>query len=278
MSIKQVGFSSRIEQEMHPRITQVTFFYALEKAAYRGNDEALKRMLDHPWFDDIDALELHALARVTASRGRHQCLQLLLSSKRSSEFDPHICTIASCAAEKGRIECLRVLMADERFHPLLKKNCHYLIKSAAENGHHHCLELFVSAGWMNQMSPKDVGKMARQSARHGDLGCFQILVGSPQFNEISPQLMGHIFISAVFCGRKDTLKLVFNSGRFHLISKKDLAIALEMGKYVGKEKAVVTAFIESPWFPQMGWKTLGKVVSALAKNGRWVAYFKSYIK
>jgi hypothetical protein len=59
---------------------------------------------------------------------------------------------------------------------------------------------------------------------------------------------------------------VFNSGRFHLIRKKDLAIALEMGKYVGKEKAVMNAFIESPWFPQMGWKTLGKSRFSLAKT------------
>lgn len=278
MSIKHVGFSSRIAQEINPRITQETFFYAFEKAASRGRDETLKGMLHHPWFDDIDAIELCEVVRKTASRGHHQCLQLLLSSKRSSELVPSICGIASCAAEKGRTECLRILIADERFHPLLKKNCHYIIKNAAEYGHPDCLELFVSIGWMSQMSPKDVGKLARNSARHGDIGCFQLLVGCPQFNEISPKLIGLIFISAVYCGRKDGLKLVMSSGRFHLISKRDLAIALEMGKYVEKEKALMDAFFESPWFPQMGWKTLGKVVSVLAQNKRWIAYFKPYFK
>jgi hypothetical protein len=62
--------------------------------------EVLQRMLDHPWFDDIDEIELHDLARETASRGRHQCLQLPCPAKRSSEFGPYICDLASCAAEK----------------------------------------------------------------------------------------------------------------------------------------------------------------------------------
>lgn len=259
-------------------ISQGEFYSAFIYAASHGHSGCLQEMIEHPWFDEFDYPDLANITFKVASRGHADCLRLLLSSKRSAELATSIATIASNAVEKGHLDCLQQLMWDERFQETLQERCLSLMNDAVENGRTACLKFLVVEGGVDEITPDDFGKMACEAAIRGYRGCLDVLTRCQNFDLISQQLLGRIFIKAAFCGQKGSLTLILTCGRFHEIDRRDLNEAFEKARLEGKDKALIKAFKENKVLTHTSLKTLGKVISVLAKKGRWLVYLKTYLE